>query len=48
MRDDLVAVEIKVDPMRAGAAFFATEQVEIKAARGGEVVRGKGKVKGLH
>ena len=36
--DDLVAVEIKVHPVRAGAAFLAAEQVEIEAARRIEVV----------
>ena len=47
MRDDLVAVKIKVHPVRAGAAFLAAEQVEVEAARGGEIVGGKGEVERL-
>ena len=47
MGDDLVTVEIEVHPMRARAAFFATEQVEIEAARGGEIVGREGEVEGL-
>ena len=47
MGDDLVAVKIKVHPVRAGAAFLAAEQIEIEAARGGQVVGGEGEVEGL-
>jgi hypothetical protein len=44
MRDDLVAVEIEIDPMLGAAAFGAAEQLPVKAARGGEVVDRKGEM----
>ena len=47
VRDDLVAVEAEVDPVIGGAAFRAVEDGAVKMARGGEVVDGKGDVKGL-
>lgn len=47
MGDDLVTVEIKVDPVRAGAAFFTAEQVKIEGARCGEIVGGEGEMEGL-
>jgi hypothetical protein len=47
VRDDLVAVEIEVHPVRAGATFFAAEEIKIKRAAGVEVVRREGEVEGL-
>ena len=47
MGDDLMAVEIEVHPMRAGAAFFAAEEIKIERAAGVEVVRREGEVEGL-
>ena len=44
VRDDLVAVEIEVDPDVAGAAFGATEQGAVKGAGLGQVADGKGEV----
>src|SRR5207302_2661293 len=42
--DDLVAVEIEVDPVVAGAAFGAAEQAAVEGARLGQVTDGKGEV----
>ena len=47
VRDDLVAVEIEVHPMRAGAAFFAAEEIKIERAAGVEIVGREGEVEGL-
>ena len=47
MRDDLVAVEIEVDPVVGAAAFGAAEDGCVEVASGVEVVDWKGDVKGL-
>jgi hypothetical protein len=47
MGDDLMAVEIEVHPMWAGATFFAAKEIEIERAAGVEVVAGEGEVEGL-
>ena len=47
VRDDLVAVEIEVDPVVGAAAFRAAEDGCVEVARGVEVVDRKGDVKGL-
>ncbi len=47
VRDDLVAVEIEVDPVVGAAAFGAGEDGAVEVARGVEVVDWKGDVKGL-
>jgi hypothetical protein len=46
MRDDLMAVEIEVDPTVGAAPLRTTEQSAIKAPRGSKVVNREGKVKG--
>ena len=46
MRDDLMAVEIEIDPMVGAAPFGAAEQLAVEAARGGEVVDRKGEMEG--
>ena len=46
MGDDLVAVEVEIDPMVGAAAFGAAEQLAVEAPRGGEIVDRKGKVEG--
>ncbi len=33
MRDDLVTVEIEVDPVRRGASFRASQKLTVKATR---------------
>jgi hypothetical protein len=38
MRDDLVAMQVEVDPMLGASAFRAAEQLTIEAASGIEVV----------
>jgi hypothetical protein len=48
VRDDLVAKEIKVDPMLATAPFGAGEKFAIESARGGEVMDGEGEVEWGH
>lgn len=48
MGDDLVAVKIKVDPVRTGAAFGAAEQLAIEGAGGGEVMNGEGEMEWRH
>jgi hypothetical protein len=45
MRDELMAVEVEVDPPVGAAAFAAAEQLTVKPSRGGEVVDGKGQMK---
>jgi hypothetical protein len=44
--DDLVAEEVEVDPVIGAAAFGTAENLAIKEAGGGEIVDGKGDVKG--
>ena len=46
MGDDLVAVEIEIDPMLGASAFGAAEQLAVEAARRGEVIDRKGEVEG--
>jgi hypothetical protein len=41
MRDDLVPVEIEIDPLIRAAAFGATQQFAIELARGGDAMDGK-------
>ena len=48
MGDDLVSVEIEVDPVRCAAAFWAAEQRSVERARGFEVIDREGEVKRLH
>ncbi len=43
VRNDLVAVEIEVDPVRRTTAFRAAEQRAVELARGFEAVDGKGR-----
>src|SRR5262249_38905610 len=42
---ELMAEEIEVDPLLAGAAFFEPEHAAVEVARGGEVVDGNGQMK---
>ena len=44
--DDLVAVEVEIDPMLGAPAFRAAEQLAVKAARGREVVDREGEMEG--
>jgi hypothetical protein len=46
MRDDLMAVEIEVDPMVRAPALGAAEKLAVEATRGGEIVDRKGEVEG--
>ncbi|SBV34318.1 protein of unknown function [uncultured Sphingopyxis sp.] len=46
VRDDLVAVEIEVDPVGGAASFGTAENRSVEMARGIEVIDGKGDVKG--
>jgi hypothetical protein len=46
MGDDLVPVEIEIDPMVRAAAFGAAEQFAVEAPSGGKVVDRKGMVEG--
>lgn len=48
MCNDLMAVEIEVDPFRTTAPFRAAEQATIKRARCTQVMNGKGQMKRLH
>jgi len=45
MGDDLMTVEIEIDPLRRGTAFGAAQQTAVKGARLGQVVHGKGEMK---
>ena len=44
MGDDLVAVEIEVDPMVGAASLRAAEQLAVEAPRGGKIVDRKGEM----
>ena len=44
VRDDLVTVEIEVDPIRRATAFGTTQEFTVEAARFGDVANGKCKV----
>src|SRR5882757_7499999 len=46
MRDDLMAEEIEVDPLRGAAALRATQGGSVKSASGVEVVDREGNMKG--
>ena len=46
MGDDLVAVEIEVDPVLGAAPFGAAQQLAVEAARGGQIVDRKGEMEG--
>src|SRR6202034_2705072 len=48
VRDDLVAVEVEVDPVVGAAAFGAGEDGAVEVARGVEVVDWEGDVEGLN
>lgn len=45
MRDDLVAEEIEVDPLRGAAALATTQRRAIEAASGVKVIDGEGYMK---
>ena len=45
MRDDLVAVEIEIDPFHAASPLGAAEQVAIKLPGSGKIADRKGKMK---
>src|SRR3546814_21157141 len=44
MRDDLMAVEIEIDPFGRAAALAAAKHAAVKGARGGEIVDRKGEM----
>src|SRR5439155_26172535 len=46
MGDDLVAVEIEIDPLLGAAALRAAEQGAVEGARGADIVDGEGEVEG--
>ena len=46
MRDDLMAVQVEIDPLLGAAAFRAAEQLAVEAARGGKIVDREGEVEG--
>ena len=46
MRHDLVAVEIEIDPRLGAPPLRTPERPALEGARGGEIVDGKGEVKG--
>ena len=46
MRDDLVAVEIEIDPFGARSSLAATHRFAIEGAGRGEVVNREGEVEG--
>ena len=48
MRDDLMAVEVEIDPMVGASAFRAPEQLAVKGPRSREVVDRKGEVERRH
>jgi hypothetical protein len=45
MGDDLVTVEVEIDPMARAATFRTAEQLAVETAGRGEIVDRKGKVK---
>jgi len=47
MRDDLMTVQIEIDPMLGAPSFRAAEEIAVEAAGGGEIVDRKGQVKRL-
>jgi hypothetical protein len=46
MGDDLVTVEVEVDPFLSASTFGTAEQISIEAARCGEVVDREGEMEG--
>jgi hypothetical protein len=44
MRDNLVAVEVEIDPFIARPTFAAAHHSAIKRARGGEIIDREGEV----
>src|SRR3546814_16762711 len=44
MRDELMAVEIEIDPFGRAAALAAAKHAAVKGARGGEIVDRKGEM----
>jgi hypothetical protein len=48
MGDDLVAVQVEVDPAVAAAALRAAEQPAVEGAGGGQIVDGEGEMKGAY
>ena len=48
MGDDLMAVEIEIDPFVRASPLGAAEQPAIKGARGGEIVDREGEMEGRH
>jgi hypothetical protein len=48
MGDNLMAVEIEVDPVRVGAAFGTTENTPVKISRAGEIIDRESKMESWH
>jgi hypothetical protein len=46
MGDDLMTIEIEIDPVVGAPPFGAAEQLAVEAARSGKIVDGKGEVEG--
>ena len=46
VRDDLMAIEVEIDPVGIAAPFGTAKHTAIEMARGGQIVDGKGDVKG--
>ena len=46
--DDLVAVEVEIDPGFAAASLGAAQQPAIEGASGGQVMDGEGEMEGAH
>ena len=46
VRDDLVAVQVEVDPVGIAASLGASQNITIEMARGIEIVDGEGDVEG--
>ena len=46
MRDNLVTVEIKINPLRAASALSAAKQVAIKLPSRGKIMDWKGEMEG--
>ncbi len=42
--DDLMTVEVEIDPMVGASTFGAAKQIAVEATSGGEVVDGKGEM----
>jgi hypothetical protein len=48
MGDNLMAMEIEVDPLRIGTAFGAAENATVKISRAGEIIDRESKMKSWH